>query len=113
MASIHLDALELGGAIDLTNTALSLVLFLLGLGCMLTRRNVIKQVIGLRIMLQGASLGIIQAGVLHRDLDLAQSLVVSSLIAEAVCIAVALALIVNVYRHYPSGDIDDMDRLKG
>jgi NADH:ubiquinone oxidoreductase subunit K len=30
-----------------------------------------------------------------------------------VIIAVALALIVNVFRHYPSGDIDDLSRLRG
>jgi len=28
-------------------------------------------------------------------------------------IAIALALIVNIFRHYPSGDIDHLDRLRG
>jgi len=32
---------------------------------------------------------------------------------EAVVMAVALGLVVNVYRHYPSGNVDDLDRLRG
>ena len=104
---------EMTPLLDIVNTSVSLILFVVGLGCMLTRRNVIKQVIGLRIMLQGAALGLIHAGALHGDMDLAQAMVISALIAEAVCIAVALALIVNVFRHYDSGDVDEMDRLRG
>ncbi len=104
---------EMTSLIDVVNTSVSLILFVVGLGCMLTRRNVIKQVIGLRIMLQGAALALIHAGALHGDMELAQAMVVSALIAEAVCIAVALALIVNVFQHYPSGDVDEMDRLRG
>jgi len=104
---------EMTPLLDIVNTSVSLILFVVGLGCMLTRRNVIKQVFGLRIMLQGAALGLIHAGALHGDMDLAQAMVISALIAEAVCIAVALALIVNVFRHYDSGDVDEMDRLRG
>ncbi len=43
----------------------------------------------------------------------AEAVVISALIAETIVMAVALALIVNVFRHYPSGDIDDLDRLHG
>jgi len=91
----------------------SIVLLLIGLFCLLTRRNPIKQVIGLKIMLQGVTLSLIDAARLHGNTDLGESLVISALVVEAVTIAVALALIVNVYRHYPSGDIDDMSKLRG
>jgi NADH:ubiquinone oxidoreductase subunit K len=40
-------------------------------------------------------------------------MVISALIVEAVVMAVALALMVNVYRHYPSGDVDELTRLRG
>jgi NADH:ubiquinone oxidoreductase subunit K len=40
-------------------------------------------------------------------------MVISALVVEAVVIAIALALIVNVFRHYPSGDVDDLSRLRG
>jgi NADH:ubiquinone oxidoreductase subunit K len=91
--------------IDTINTLTSVLLFLIGLGGLLLQRNAIKQVVGLKIMLQ--------AGRMHQDLQFAQSMVISALIVEAVVIAVALALIVNVYRHYPSGDVDDLNRLRG
>jgi NADH:ubiquinone oxidoreductase subunit K len=107
----------MGGAmsfeLNLINTGLSLVLFLIGLGCLLTQRNVLKQIFGLKIMLQGVTLGLIHAGRLSNDLDFAQSMVISALIVESVVIAVALALIVNIYEHYPSGDVDDLNRLRG
>jgi NADH-quinone oxidoreductase subunit K len=99
--------------LDVINTGLSILLFLVGLCGLLLQRNVIKQVFGLKIMLQGVTLGLIQAGRLSNDLNFAQSMVVSALIVEAVVIAVALALIVNVFRHYPSGDVDELNRLRG
>jgi multisubunit Na+/H+ antiporter MnhC subunit len=111
------------------NTTLCMLLFVLGLYCLLTQRKVIKQVIGLKIMLQGVTLGLIHAGHLvgtrasggslagdtvdNASLRLAEAMVISALIVEAVVIALALAMIVNVYRHYPSGDIDQLDTLQG
>lgn len=99
--------------IDTINTATSALLFLIGLGGLLLQRRVVRQVFGLKIMLQGVTLGLIQAGRMSGDLRFAQSMVISALIVEAVVIAVALALIVNVFRHYPSGDVDQLNRLQG
>ena len=99
--------------IDNINTILSILLFIIGLVSLLVQHNLIKQVIGLKIMLQGVTLGLIQAGRSAGDPQVAQSMVISALIVEAVVIAVALALIVNVFQHYPSGDVDDMNRLRG
>ncbi len=100
-------------SLDIINTTLSLLLFFIGLIGLLTQRQMIKQLIGLKIMLQGVTLGLIHAGRLSGDLDFAQSMVISALIVESVVIAVALALLVNIYRHYPSGDVDDLNRLRG
>ena len=99
--------------LDAFNTALSLLLVGIGFFCLLTQRSVLKQVVGLKIMLQGVTLGLIHAGQIVRDTRLAEAMVISALIVEAVVIALALALIVNVYRHYPTGDVDRLDRLKG
>ena len=99
--------------IDNVNTLVSSLLFSIGLIGLLTQRNLIKQVISLKIMLQGVTLGLIQAGRMAGDLRVAQSMVMSALIVETIVIAVALALIVNVFQHYPSGDIDDLNRLQG
>jgi NADH-quinone oxidoreductase subunit K len=92
---------------------LSVALFVLGLVGLLTRREILKQLFAIKVMLQGVCLALINAGTIRGDVQTAQSMVISALIVEAVVMAVALALIVNVYRHYPSGDIDDLDRLRG
>jgi len=99
--------------LDPFNTSLSVLLFLIGLFCLLTRRNVIKQVIGLKIMLQGVTLSLVHSGHVLGDVRLAETMVISALVVETIIIAIALALIVNVFRHYPSGNIDDMNRLRG
>lgn len=99
--------------LDTLNTALTGLLFFIGLFCLLTRRNIIKQVIGLKIMLQGVTLSLIHAGHLRGDTRFAETMVISALVVETIVVAIALALIVNVFRHYPSGDIDSLDRLRG
>jgi NADH:ubiquinone oxidoreductase subunit K len=98
---------------DTINTALSILLFLVGLICLLTRRKAIKQIIGLKIMLQGVTLGLVHAGRLNGDVRFAETMVVSALIVETVVIAIAVALIVNVFRSHPSGDIDRLTQLRG
>lgn len=98
---------------DLVFLSGSALLLLLGLGCLLTRREAIKQVIGLKIMLQGVTLALIYQGHVSGDLHTVQSMVMSALVVETILIAVALALIINVYEYYPSGDVDELDKLRG
>ena len=105
--------IEMTSLLNIFNTVLSVGLFLLGLFCLITRRKVTRQVIGLKIMLQGVTLSLLQAGRLQENMHVAQMMVLSALIGETMIIAVALALLVNVFRHYPSGDIDDLSRLQG
>jgi len=99
--------------LDTANPILSLVLLSVGLICMLTRKRVIKQVIGLSIMLQGALLTVVDAGRVNGDMQVAQSMVISALVVETVVLAIALALIVNVFRYHPEGRVDDLDTLRG
>jgi NADH:ubiquinone oxidoreductase subunit K len=99
--------------LDPLNTSLAVSLFLVGLFCLLTRRNVIKQVIGLKIMLQGVTLGLMHAGRLRGDVRFAETMVVSALVVETVIIAIAVVLIVNIFRNHPSGDVDQLDQLRG
>lgn len=99
--------------LDLVNPILSLILLSIGLICLLTRKRIIKQVIGLSIMLQGALLTIIEAGRVNGDLQVAQSMVVSALVVETIILAIVLVLIVNVFRYHPRGRVDDLDTLRG
>ena len=99
--------------LDVANPCLSSALLVIGLICIITRRRVIKQVIGLNIMLQGALLALIDAGRANGEMPAAQSMVISALVVEAIVIAIGLAIIVNVFRYHPAGRVDDLDSLRG
>jgi NADH:ubiquinone oxidoreductase subunit K len=99
--------------IDALNPILSLALLLIGLVCLLTRTRVIKQVIGLSIMLQGALLSLVDAGLVNGHLEVTQTMVISALVVEAIVLAIVLALIINVFLYYPEGRVDELDKLKG
>jgi NADH-quinone oxidoreductase subunit K len=110
---MRLEAHQAVSSIDAVNTATSILLFAIGAYCLLTRRQVIKQVIGLKIMMQGVTLSLVHSARLHGDTPIGETMAISALVVEAVVIAIALALIVNVFRHYPSGDVDDLSKLRG
>lgn len=99
--------------LNIINPALSSALLLVGLACIMTRRRIIKQVIGLNIMLQGALLNLVDAGRANGDMATAQGMVISALVVEAIVIAIALTLIINVFRYHPEGLVDDLVALKG
>jgi NADH-quinone oxidoreductase subunit K len=92
---------------------LSAVLFILGWICLISQRNAIKQVIGLKIMLQGVTLALVIAGKLQENMNLAQTMVISALLVETILIALALAMIVSIFRNIPNGDIDLLRKLRG
>ncbi len=88
-------------------------LFILGWICLISQRNAFKQVIGLKIMLQGVTLALVMAGKLQENINLAQTMVISALIVETLIIALALAMIISIFRNIPDGDIDLLRKLRG
>ena len=98
---------------DLLYPFLSIALLCIGFICLLTPRRVVKQVVGLSIMLQGALVSIVGAGQVNGKMQETQSMVISALVAEAIVLAISLAVTVNVFRFHPEGRVDDLDTLKG
>jgi NADH:ubiquinone oxidoreductase subunit K len=92
---------------------LGLALQAIGILCLLTRRRALKVVFGLNLMLQGALLLIVAAGLRNGQMAMAQGMVIAALLVETVVMAITLALLLNIHRHYPEGLIDDIDRLRG
>jgi NADH:ubiquinone oxidoreductase subunit K len=91
------------------------VFFLLGLAmyCMVTKKNIIKTLIGLEIFASSVNLNFVVMGATEGGVDaLAQSFAIISIAIGASVAAVALALIINVYRHYGNVDWDIVRRLK-
>jgi NADH:ubiquinone oxidoreductase subunit K len=93
----------------------SALLFAVGLAGALTRRNAIMVLIGIELMLNAANLNFIafwRYGPKPEEL-VGIVFVIFSIGVAAAEAAVGLALIIAVYRHYRTSDLDRIDSLKG
>jgi NADH:ubiquinone oxidoreductase subunit K len=94
---------------------LSAVLFAIGLAGALTRRNAILTLIGIELMLNAANLNFIAFWRYNPNPDDFAGLmfVIFSIAVAAAEAAVGLALIIAIYRHYQTINLDKMNSLKG
>jgi len=76
-----------------------ILIFIIGLLCFFLRKRYIRQLLGLKLMLQSVSLGLILTGWQKNELFLAQSMVISALVLEAVVIGLALTMIIHITKH--------------
>jgi NADH-quinone oxidoreductase subunit K len=94
---------------------LSALLFAVGLAGALTRRNAILVLIGIELMLNAANLNFIafwRYGPNPEHLTGIMFVIFSIGIAAAEA-AVGLALIIAIYRHYKTTNVDQIDSMKG
>ncbi len=97
---------------------LSCVLFTLGLLAVLTRRNAILILVGIELMLNAANINFIafwkygQAGVEEPNM-IGPMFVLFSIAIAAAEAAVGLAIILMVFRHTRSTDLNRLDSLHG
>jgi NADH:ubiquinone oxidoreductase subunit K len=94
---------------------LSALLFAIGLAGALTRRNAIIVLIGIELMLNAANLNFIafwRYGPNPQALTGVMFVIFSIAVAAAEA-AVGLALIISIYRHYRTTNLNRMDSLKG
>jgi len=90
-----------------------LALVFIGLYGAIARRNLLQLIIGLELMARGISLILILTGQQQQSLGVAQALVITSILIEAVVVAIALSLIVAAYQHNQSLSVESLRRLKG
>jgi NADH:ubiquinone oxidoreductase subunit K len=93
----------------------STLLFVIGLAGALTRRNAILVLVGIELMLNAANLNFIA---FWRYSEHPQALtgvlfVIFSIAIAAAEAAVGLALIIAIYRHYKTTNLDAVNSLKG
>ena len=94
---------------------LSALLFSIGLAGAVTRRNAIVALIGIELMLNAANLNFIafwRFGPNPEALTGVMFVIFSIAIAAAEA-AVGLALIISIYRHYKTTNLDQMHSMKG
>ena len=107
---------------------LCMVLFCVGLYCVLRKRNLIKIVIGIIIIENAVNLAFILVGyrfqgrspILAKDVEilnivdpLPQALVLTSIVIGLAVIALLVAIAIRVYERYGTFDITKIRRLKG
>ena len=93
---------------------LASLLFAIGLGIALTRRNAIMVLIGIEMMLNAANLNFIafwRYGA-HPEVLTGVLFALFSIGVAAAEAAVGLALIIGIYRHYKTTNLDKIDTLK-
>lgn len=93
----------------------SALLFSIGLAGALTRRNAILVLIGIELMLNAANLNFLAFWRYGENSDALRGVmfVIFSIGVAAAEAAVGLALIISIYRHYKTANVDKADSMKG
>jgi len=91
---------------------ISAVLFCAGLYMVITKHNAIQVLIGIELMLNGGILNLVAFGKYDKLNNSGQTFAIFAIVLAAATTAVALAIILNVYRRYKTIDPDKVDQLK-
>ena len=91
---------------------LAAFLFCIGLSVAITRKNAIFVLIGIELMLNAANLNLIAFSQFDGDLLQGQTLALFVIVVAAAEAAVALAIILQVYKHFNTSNLDKIRQLK-
>jgi len=94
---------------------MSALIFAIGLAGAVSRRNAIVVLIGIELMLNAANLNFIAFWRFGPNPEALTGVifVVFSIGVAAAEAAVGLALIISIYRHYKTANVDRIDSMKG
>ncbi|MFQ6084977.1 MAG: NADH-quinone oxidoreductase subunit NuoK [Candidatus Bathyarchaeia archaeon] len=90
------------------------ILYVLGLYCLASKRNMIKLLIAIAILGNAVNLSFISlsAHMYPASDPLASSVVIMLIVIEACIAAVGLSITIWAYRHYKTLDVRQLSRLK-
>ena len=91
---------------------LSAVLFIIGVLGVLLRRNALVIFMSIELMLNAVNLSLVALGMGRGAVD-GQVLALLVMAVAAAEVAVGLALIITLFRHQGTVDVDDINLLKG
>ena len=91
---------------------LSSILFLLGLACVLARRNLIMILIGVEIMLNAVGLTLVGASALWQQID-GQIMVIFLMAMTSAEVSISLAMVVYLNRRKGTVDVRAFDEMRG
>jgi NADH:ubiquinone oxidoreductase subunit K len=87
-------------------------LFCIGLYMVVSKNNAIQILIGIELMLNAAILNLVAFGKFDRFNNGGQMFALFAIVLAAATTAVALAIILNVYRRYKTIDPNKVDKLR-
>lgn len=90
----------------------SAALFCIGLFAVLAKRNAIMILIGIEFMLNAAILNFVAFSKYDKLASGGQVFALFAIVLAAAAVAVALAIILNVYKYYKTIDPTNMDQLR-
>lgn len=88
-------------------------LFVTGLYALVAKESLLKVLLGLEILGKAVTFTFVLAGFLLDDLGRAQAMVFTIVVIEVIVAALALSLMVNVYRQTGSLSVREIRRLRG
>jgi len=91
----------------------AVVLFVLGLYCVLTRRNAVAILMGIELILNSAGLNFIAFAHYCTTGIRGQVFALFVIIMAAAEAAIALAIVLNLYKCTDSIDVDEVDTMRG
>ena len=91
---------------------ISACLFCIGLYAVLTKKNAIQILIGIEFMINAAVLNFVAFGRFDKVNGGGQLFALFAIVLAAAGVAVALAIILNVYKHFKTIDPSKIDKLK-
>lgn len=88
--------------------------FVIGLGCLMVKRDMVRLLIGVEILFNAANLCFIalSSHVTGFIDPLPQSIVMMAIVLDGSVIAVGLVIVINAYKHYGTLDVRKLRRLK-
>ncbi|RFZ90503.1 NADH-quinone oxidoreductase subunit NuoK [Mucilaginibacter conchicola] len=90
----------------------SVLLFCIGLFIIVSKKNAIQILIGIELMLNAAILNLVAFGKFDRANNGGQVFALFAIVLAAATTAVALAIILNVYRRYKTINPDKINQLR-
>jgi multisubunit Na+/H+ antiporter MnhC subunit len=90
------------------------ILGLLGIGfyCLLITRNLLKLVVALQVLVKGAMLAILFAGCLVDNMEVAQSMALTIIVADTIVAVIGLAMAIQVRQITNTSNIRSISTLR-
>jgi len=90
------------------------LMFVIGLAGLMAKRDMVRLLIGVEILFNAANLCFVSLATQSTGYvdPFAHSIVMMAIVLDGTVIAVGLAMVMNVYRHYKTIDIRKLRRLK-